>query len=167
MSHDEKGFQKLPLWRELPSFNLHLDQLLDITNAFLEPITEERITKTMMHNYFKASIIDAPIKKKYQRKQLAGAIIVGLLKNVFSLSEIRQGLSWLLVDASPAEGYDNFVKMFNEQASQKQLETTHITSINLEVATNATLMQYTAVQSILFWLLTRRILEENQASIEK
>ena len=74
-------FPRLQLWSELPSFNLHLDQLLDIKNSFVEPMIEEKITKTMMHNYFKVEIIEAPIKKRYARKHLAGAIVVGVFKN--------------------------------------------------------------------------------------
>lgn len=158
---------RLPLWNELPSFNLHLDQLLDITNSFVEPMIEEKITKTMMHNYFKAGIIESPIKKKYERKQLAGAIVVGVLKNVFSLSEIEQGICLILADASPAEGYDNFIKMFNEQSSQREIQTTPINSINLETASSTTLVQYSAVQSTLFWLLARRVIQRTQVSMEK
>lgn len=55
---------KLPMWDELPSFDLHLDQLLDLTNQYLSPIIGSKITKTMMHNYFKADIIVPPNAKK-------------------------------------------------------------------------------------------------------
>nr|WP_252893057.1 DUF1836 domain-containing protein [Lentilactobacillus otakiensis] len=55
---------KLPMWEELPTFSLHLDQLLDLTNGYLEPIIGDKITKTMLHNYFKAKILVPPVKKK-------------------------------------------------------------------------------------------------------
>ncbi|WP_317767368.1 DUF1836 domain-containing protein [Pediococcus ethanolidurans] len=167
LSFTKNKFPRLPLWSELPNFDLHLDQLLDITNSFVEPLIEEKITKTMMHNYFKAGIIEAPIKKKYERKQLAGAIVIGVLKNVFSLSEIEQGLCLILADTSPAVGYDNFIKMFNEQSSQKAIKNPPMTSINLETTSGTTLVQYSAVQSVLFWFLARRIIQKNQVSMEK
>ncbi len=116
----------------------------------------------MMHNYFKAGLIEAPIKKRYARNHLAGAIVVGVLKNVFSLSEIKQGLRLILLDTSPAEGYDNFIKMFNNQISQKEIQTTPMTSINLETTSKTTLVQYSAVQSVLFWLLARRLIQKIQ-----
>lgn len=158
LTFTKNEFPRLPLWSELPSFSLHLDQLLDITNSFVEPMIEEKITKTMMHNYFKAGLIEAPIKKKYERKQLAGAIVVGVLKNVFSLSEIEQGLCFILEDTSPEEGYDNFIKIFNDQSSQK----VPTTSVNLETTSRTTLVQYSAVQSVLFWFLARRLIQKNQ-----
>ncbi|MFT8399749.1 MAG: DUF1836 domain-containing protein [Lentilactobacillus diolivorans] len=161
MTSNQKSIAKLPLWDELPGFSLHLDQLLDITNSYVEPIIGETVTKTMIHNYFKGQILDSPETKGYERKQLAGAIVVDLLKNVFTLSEIKQGLNWILVDASPQEGYDNFARMFNEQAAQKRIGSTKVTSIDLKSASKATVMQYHAVQAILFWLSTRRILKDN------
>ncbi|MFT9457445.1 MAG: DUF1836 domain-containing protein [Liquorilactobacillus hordei] len=90
-----------------------------------------------MHNYFKADIIETPIKKKYERKQVAGAIIVGVL--CIPLSEIEQGLYLVLADTSPEEGYANFVKIFNEQSSQKKIKKTPVTSINLETTSSTIL----------------------------
>lgn len=146
---------KLPMWEELPAFSLHLDQLLGLTNEYLEPIIGDKITKTMLHNYFKAKILVPPVKKKYQRIQLAGAIVVGLLKNIFTLNEIKNGLMILLGSGSPKVGYNNFVAMFNEQAAKVGEEADDPTSLELESASPATLMQYEAVQSILFWLLAK------------
>ncbi|WCJ51304.1 DUF1836 domain-containing protein [Lentilactobacillus buchneri] len=125
---------RLPMWEELPAFSLHLDQLLDLTNEYLEPIIGDKITKTMLHNYFKAKILVPPVKKKYQRTQLAGAIVVGLLKNIFTLNEVKAGLITLLGNGTPKTGYNNFVIMFK--------------------------MQYDAVQSILFWLSAKNRLHE-------
>lgn len=65
---------RLPMWEELPAFSLHLDQLLDLTNEVLEPIIGDKITKTMLQNYFKARILVPPVKSKYHRTQLAGRL---------------------------------------------------------------------------------------------
>lgn len=40
-------------------------------------------------------------------------------------------------------------------------------SINLETTSSTTLVQYSAVQSVLFCLLARRIIQKNQVSMEK
>lgn len=151
---------KLPMWDELPAFSLHLDQLLDLTNEYLQPIIGEQITKTMLHNYFKAKILVPPMKKKYQRTQLAGAIVVGLLKNIFSLNEVKAGLMSILENGTPKTGYNNFVVMFNEQAAKAGKELSDPTSLELTSASQPTLMQYDAVQSILFWLSAKNRLQE-------
>lgn len=154
MSNEQTAI-RLPLWAELPHLSLHLNQLLDITNMYLEPIIGDAITKTMMHNYFKAGIIIPPVKKRYSQKHVAGAIVVGLLKNVFTLDEIKQALVWILSDANAQQGYDNFVKMFNEQAAKPQLEPASVNSIDLGQASQSTVLQYEAVQSILYWLAAK------------
>lgn len=158
---------RLPTWDELPTFSLHLDQLLDLTNGVLEPITGDKVTKTMLHNYFKAKILVPPVRKKYQRTQLAGAIVVGLLKNIFTLSEIKAGLITMLGTGTPKAGYNNFVVMFNEQAAKVGTEISDPTSLNLKSASQATLMQYDAVQSILFWLLAKYRLNDLMNSEHK
>ena len=151
---------RLPMWEELPAFSLHLDQLLDLTNEYLEPIIGDKITKTMLHNYFKAKILVPPVKKKYQRTQLAGAIVVGLLKNIFTLNEVKAGLITLLGNGTPKTGYNNFVVMFNEQAAKAGKELSDPTSLELASAGQPTLMQYDAVQSSLFWLSAQNRLHE-------
>ncbi len=151
---------RLPMWEELPAFSLHLDHLLDLTNEVLEPIIGDKITKTMLQNYFKARILVPPVKSKYHRTQLAGAIVIGLLKNVFTLNEIKAGLLALLGNGTPKTGYNNFVVMFNEQAAKAGKELSDPTSLELKSASQATLMQYDAVQSILFWLSAKNRLKE-------
>nr|WP_252893056.1 hypothetical protein [Lentilactobacillus otakiensis] len=74
------------------------------------------------------------------------------MKNIFSLNEVKAGLMALLGSGSPKVGYNNFVIMFNEQAAKAGKELSDPTSLELKSASQATLMQYDAVQSILFWL---------------
>ncbi|EHO50322.1 DUF1836 domain-containing protein [Lentilactobacillus kisonensis] len=156
------------MWDELPTLDLHLDQLLALTNQYLSPIIGSQITKTMMHNYFKANIIVPPIKKKYWRTQLAGAIVVGLLKNIFTLNEIKVGLRAILADNSPKVGYNHFVIMFNEQAAKAGTVPSALNSLDLESADTSTIMQYDAVQSILFWLAAKaRLAEASTKKVKK
>lgn len=77
-SFENNNLMILPHWSDLPGFDLHLDQLIELTNGYLRPITGDIVTKTMMHNYFKADVLVAPDKKSYHKIHLAGAIIVGL-----------------------------------------------------------------------------------------
>jgi hypothetical protein len=152
--------KQLPLWKELPSIELHLDQLLQLTNNYLKPITGEEITKTMMHNYFKAEIIVRPTKKHYQKIQLAGALIVGLLKSIFTLNEIQTGFQQVLVNTNPETGYNNFVRIFNQQIKLKKPPI-------LNTEDPLVKLQFDAVQAILFWISARnRLLEKENNEIE-
>lgn len=161
MSQDKDQLPvRLPLWEELPTFSLHLDQLLTLTNQYLEPIIGDQLTKTMLHNYFKAKILLPLVNKRYERIQLAGAIVVGLLKNIFSLTEIQHGLAAILEDGSPKYGYNNFVRLFNEQAAQAGAPLTKPRPLPIKSAKPVTVMQYDAVQSILFWLSARKRLAQ-------
>ncbi|GAY73336.1 DUF1836 domain-containing protein [Lentilactobacillus kosonis] len=161
MSNPNSQTPQLPLWHELPNFSLHLDQVIDITNTYVEPIVGERLTKTMMHNYFKSGVLVSPQGKLYGQIQLAGAIIVDLLKKIFTLSEISAGLKIMLKDTSPQTAYDTFVNIFNEQASRESLSSKALTNLDIETATPIIQMEYAAVESILFWLDSRKILYDN------
>jgi len=127
----------------------------------VEPIIGEKLTKTMMHNYFKSGVLESPQGKLHTQMQLAGAIIVDLLKKIFTLTEIKAGLKIMLADTSPQVAYDTFVDIFNEQASRESLSSKALTNIDIEAATPIIQMEYAAVESILFWVDSRKILYEN------
>ncbi|KRN11196.1 DUF1836 domain-containing protein [Liquorilactobacillus mali] len=156
----DKGRPQLPLWKELPLIDLHLDQLITLTNNYLQPITGELITKTMLHNYFKAQIMIAPHKKKYQRVHLAGTIIIGLMKPVFSLTEIKLTLD-AINNQKPSiqSNYDAFVLLFNthnETANKQEQLMVQKSMLQTDLLT----LQCNAVQTISYWLMTKQNLRE-------
>ncbi|GEK29229.1 DUF1836 domain-containing protein [Furfurilactobacillus siliginis] len=150
----------LPRWEELPSIDLHLDQLLELTNGYLAPITGDKITKTMMHNYFKAEVIVAPDKKSYHQIHLAGAIIVGLLKGIFTLDELKTALQSILNARYPQAGYNRFVDMFNHEAHNDAFKQSKLDGEDLGAMSPMTIIQYDALEALLFWLSARRRLHE-------
>ena len=54
-----------------------------------------------------------PIKKKYQRSQVARLIAIAFLKNVFSLQEIGEMLDALRQDYESEDLYNRFVHCMN------------------------------------------------------
>ncbi|KGO32123.1 hypothetical protein Q757_02890, partial [Oenococcus alcoholitolerans] len=137
-----------PEWDQLPNFDIYLDQLLDITNQYIYPITGEKITKTMMHNYTKAEVIMRPDNKKYGRIHLAGAIIVSLLKSVFSLEMIKSGFKLELDHGPSQQVYDFFIKTFNDLYEQKDF--TNMQEILSKSRPNAELVQIEASLAVIF-----------------
>ena len=79
---------------DIPDIGLYMDQvttLMDTRLAGSKRYPDDKIlTKTMINNYVKHKLVKAPIKKKYEREQIAYFTLICLLKSVFSLDEISK-----------------------------------------------------------------------------
>ena len=83
---------RCPQYDQLPAITLYSDQVTDALNYFLSPLwpgQEHTVTAAMINNYVKQRVISPPVKKRYDREQLARLYCICLLKHVFTLSEIR------------------------------------------------------------------------------
>lgn len=106
----------IPYWHDLPDIDLYLDQILLIVNEiadFKRTPDDKGLTASMINNYVKHGFIAKPIKKKYQKKQLARLIAITFLKQVFSIQEVTQALNILQQSYSAQEMYDNFAAYMN------------------------------------------------------
>lgn len=118
--HTEKMLAvRLPRYDELPTIGLYKDQVLELVNSYLGAFyaTENPMTDTMVNNYVKLKVIAAPIKKRYNRFQLAQLMMTCLLKKVLSIAEVRE-----LLDLYPEEGllqgaYDRFCEELEDVVS--------------------------------------------------
>lgn len=79
---------------DIPRIELYMEQ---VTTFFEEEMgdvrrhSEEKIlTKTMINNYTKSGILDAPTRKKYSRDHIIALVYIFLLKPVLSIQDIRQ-----------------------------------------------------------------------------
>lgn len=104
-------------WQELPCFDLYVDQIVDFITKNLSCLYEENekiVTRTMINGYVKQGLISPPIKKKYSRDQLAYLMVICLLKNVYSLEEVKK-LLHIQIDAFPlSRSYDYFLIEFED-----------------------------------------------------
>ena len=111
----------LPQFDELPDFNLYMDQLinyLEIQSRVLETSSvDAQITPSMVNNYVKGKIVDAPCKKKYSREQIGELLELIYLKKVLSLPEIKQIFDVKYSQESSKE------KSYNEYAEIKKAAT--------------------------------------------
>lgn len=106
-----------PSWDQLPELDLYLDQVLLYVNNVCRPAvpqSDKGLTASMINNYVKHGYIDKPVKKKYQRRQVARLIAITTLKTVFSIQEIAATLNMLHQEAEAQELYDQFVCYMNE-----------------------------------------------------
>ena len=83
---------RCPRWKDLPDFDLYMDQVVLWITQKLEPLyfnQEKILTNSMVNNYVKNSIVDPPVKKSLYIK--ASGLFNGCLyfKTLFNtLSEI-------------------------------------------------------------------------------
>ena len=123
---------RLPRWQDLPTFDIYMDQLITLVKQYLKDLFDEEdviITSSMINNYVKAGLIPKPEKKRYHAQHIASLIAITLLKQVLSISQIDDGISFQLEDHSPQEAYDRFcdeqekaLKMIASQVLERQME---------------------------------------------
>lgn len=103
----------LPRWEELPQIDLYIDQVVTLLNQWLYfiPTSDEHlITKSMINNYVKHGLVEAPKKKKYTTKHLAYLIVVCIFKQIYSMNEITQMIR-LQVHAYPIDlAYNYYIE---------------------------------------------------------
>ena len=106
-----------PKWEDIPNIDLYLDQVLLYVNQVCAPVSPDKdkgLTASMVNNYVKHDYLTKPVKKKYQRQQIARLIAITTLKSVFSIQEIAQTLNTLQSQASSDQLYDAFVDYMNQ-----------------------------------------------------
>lgn len=114
----------MPRWNELPNIDLYLDQVVNLINSTLSPYIflnndkkKENIqvlTKTMINNYVKNDLIEAPEKKLYSKIQLAKLFVICILKQVYSMQDIKILISIALEKTTAPEKYDTFCELFEK-----------------------------------------------------
>ena len=114
----------IPRWNELPNIDLYLDQVVNLINSTLSPYiflnNDEKkenvqvLTKTMINNYVKNNLIEAPEKKLYSKIQLAKLFVICILKQVYSMQDIKILISIALENTTAEEKYNNFCDLFEE-----------------------------------------------------
>lgn len=107
----EKGV--IPLWEGLPAIDLYMDQVIILLNRYLGVIVNdgaESITKNMINNYVKMKAVPAPVKKKYSREHIACLLMVCIMKQVFSISMIKDIMPDFEDEEQVKITYNDFVK---------------------------------------------------------
>ena len=83
---------RLPRWEELPDLDLYMDQVLSLTDRYLDPLSVKPITAAMINNYVKLKLIPPTKGKRYSRVHVAFIFAIAILKDVFEIAQIRDGI---------------------------------------------------------------------------
>lgn len=79
---------RLPRYEEIPNVGLYLEQTAKYINEYLTPIQAGTITGSMISNYVKKKLVSNPVKKQYDREQIAYLLFICVVKSVLSLDNI-------------------------------------------------------------------------------
>ena len=82
----------LPRWEKLPDIDLYMDQVLSLTDRYLNPMGLRPLTAAMINNYVKLQLIPKPVGKRYTRMHVAYIFAIAVLKDVFEIAQIKSGV---------------------------------------------------------------------------
>ena len=79
---------RLPRYNEIPNVGLYLEQTAKFISEYYAPLGDHGLTTSMISNYVKKGLVDNPVKKQYNREQIAYLLFIALAKNVLSLDAL-------------------------------------------------------------------------------
>ncbi len=140
MSNDIHGFLKEVLEKlqtmdyvkpeSLPNIDLYMDQVttfMDTQLASTKRRPEDKIlTKTMINNYAKNSLLPPPAKKKYSRDHVLTMLFIYYFKSILSISDIQNILNPITDKYFGNEDGLRMQEIYNEVFSLEHEEVQHI-----------------------------------------
>ena len=99
---------RLPHYDEIPNVGLFLDQTAKYISEALAPLQDSALTGSMISNYVKKDLISNPVRKQYDREQIAYLFFIAVAKSVLSLEEIMWVIRLQKASYSPERAYEYF-----------------------------------------------------------
>lgn len=78
----------LPRFDDIPNVGLYLEQTVHYICEYLEPLYHEAVTGSMISNYVKRKMVANPVRKQYNREQIAEILFITVAKSILSLDNI-------------------------------------------------------------------------------
>ena len=102
----------LPRYHEIPNMGLYLEQTSKYITEYLAPLGDYGLTNSMISNYVKKGLVANPVKKQYDREQIAYLFFIAVAKTVLSLDALT-GFIELQKRTYPLDvAYDFFCRQF-------------------------------------------------------
>lgn len=96
-------------WEELPDIDLYMDQVLKLTDKHLAMLQIKPVTAAMINNYVKLKLLPPPLNKKYTRMHVAFIFSIAILKDVFEIIQIKEGIFFETKTLGLKQAYNYFV----------------------------------------------------------
>ncbi len=99
-------------FKELPGIDIYRDQLISYIAQQLDFVFEghpdRKLTTAMVNNYVKAGVLPPTTKKKYNKEHIAVLIITCVLKQIYTIPQIKTILGRVTTRYDIACVYDSF-----------------------------------------------------------
>ena len=158
----------IPRWDELPDIELYMDQVITFIEKNISIVAvdlEERIiTPSMVNNYVKLNLIPKPIKKKYGKVHLAYLIAITILKHVFTIQEVKDGISFQAMLNGEKEAYNLFCE---EQESALKLIASQVLPDRLSIVPNTNVNPENLVIKMSTLAFASKIIAEKTIKLQK
>lgn len=102
----------LPKYNEIPNVGLYLEQTSKYISEALAPLFPNAITGSMISNYVKKGLVGNPVKKQYDREQIAHLIFIAVVKNVLSMDDIMVAINIQKNLYETVKAYNYFAEEF-------------------------------------------------------
>ena len=100
----------LPRYHEIPNVGLYLEQTTKFISGYLTPLGDYSLTASMISNYVKKGLVDNPVKKQYDRDQIAYLFFIAVAKTVLSLDALDNFIQLQKRTYSLEVAYDFFCR---------------------------------------------------------
>jgi len=101
---------RLPLYHEIPDVGLYLEQTAKYISDYLAPLQDTPVTGSMISNYVKKGLIPSPVRKQYNREQIAQLMFIAVAKMSMSMDDLYLMLSIQRQTYSSEIAYNYFCK---------------------------------------------------------
>ncbi len=103
---------KLPEYESIPDVGLYLEQTVRYVADYLAPLPTFSITGSMVSNYVKKGLIANPVKKLYNREQIAYIFFIAVAKSMLSMEDIQLLIRLQKNSYSAQRAYEYFCEEF-------------------------------------------------------
>jgi len=98
----------LPRFEEIPDVGLYLEQTAKYISEYVAVLGDYTLTGSMISNYVKKGLVANPMKKQYDRNQIAYLMFIAVAKSVLSMEDIRLLFQLQRDTYEPQKAYDYF-----------------------------------------------------------
>ena len=110
---------KMPRYEDIISYPVAMRQLIaildDYLDIFKDPFEEENLlTPFMINSYVRKKVIDPPENKDYNKNHIMYLIVIGILKQVLSISDIGKILHMAINQYPKKVAYEYFCNEVEE-----------------------------------------------------
>lgn len=110
----------MPRWNELPDVPYYAEQIIQLVNSTFQPHlynddnSNDILTNPMINSYVKNNLIEPPEKRKYGKVQIAKLFVICIIKQAYSIQDVKYLINIALNVSQVDKTYDEFCNLFED-----------------------------------------------------